>query len=1646
MSLDLTRTLDAGPRVDGTARPVPAAPPRTAAKAVRAFARSLQPRDADATAALAHTTGDSTAAAQALLDAGMDRADVQRWAHTVDPSEIDTGTTAGREFLRLLERKLRDGVQAGDALIKARYDGLVPHDLLAQREFRHALQAAWERASAEPGLGYAQRRVDALLEAQREHWVRLLPGHAEAVRTLSDFELLVLLLHDPGDVRKALSWGWELSRLSRTTVDELQTRIGFKDRASDSELDDPAFRADLRTADAGSPDAALRTARILALQRRLDGVMPAATVAAQAAALAGDALARLSALPAASLVSAARLGLGLGRIAAASTSQLAALAAAAPPVRRVLAALLGAGFGIDDARARAGATRQPPTADAPTRVGAEELNPGFVAALREAGRLGLAPDEAIVFARYARVTTAAERKDPDFRGRLMAAERAGLAEPAAVVRRARQLTLLARLGDVARSMSDGLAPLAQVLRADAALLQRLSAMDPARLQALWKLGVALPEMPVITDTQLHALSAATPALQAVRRQLLRAGMGVDDALRFAVADRPDGKLGAPGIGPRLDAQDLTPAFLQRLRTQLAQGRPALEAVLRARYADHASVAELDDPVFRKQLYLSEHATGVTTPAAAVRSARIAVLEARLPPATPHEQQAAWQAELRAMTDAQLAALVVLGRDSLSYLHELGFDASQMAECTPDHVAVLRLIDASMRRVVQAFVAAGMAVADAFTYAGSTRQAATATNPLKVGAEELGDAFSTRLSAGLREGLTARDAITCARWQHEADETELDDPAFRQALVTAEISWGLGDLNIVLRAARIDHVLRRVNAGQPTPLVTPDEAAALGDTALANLSQADPAAVARLRLAGAGVAQIAALGSPEIARLHATPAGFVEWVMRSLGGSVSELAALSKTERTRLEYWFTSGIPSVRAGDAFNPAATPPPSPPLAIGGGVLVWYETDGKPKIVQRAFTPDLYDALVRGLIAPGSVGMQRVGAIRAGLGLQAAFSVLDLRLGEQAVGEATLQRLMDRYRTLPESDKRVQLVRVLEARSVLAHGFDLLPYAELDSFWGSTERDFGDVTRMSPADVAELIDPAAVEARLATLMADPEIQAEYSQQLQACVAELGDTRTTQANALFTTLTSTSYQDALNAMHKEDLTLQAEEMLRGDLQALELLDPAKAQAARLHLNLHARAADLLELMADPAKLDTATMVTALADLAAILIQAERGAAGIVRHQSQVATERIALLKAAQSDKVLLTALAKVLRAGLIESVNKGTPLALANIDAAELKRLMSTASATVPEQGILGRFFGEAQRLGVWGSFSALGALASFGYKVSQGAFSADSGGLERWGAARDLVSFLSVIGHVAKSGATIADWYKERGAGLAEADKDKTWKALGLDRTLPEVFGRTSVLPGNARWSSAVDAMWDRYAAEADRHLMRNLRGGGDEALRLAQQGSQALAEEWTKLSKEVPTAMPSPKSRIGVSMLKVLGTVTDIAGIADIVTGALGLKQAVASRDAQGIFANSMTIASGAALAAAGILGTAALLAPLSATLAAAVSPLFLVGAVLGAAGFLGAAIWGYVKRHKQQQGATEDQTQFFRNLNTGLLRSNWWDKLEYYRYAWYKYKDAARNPNPAQSYLQWQNLQWQQFLAAGPDRGESSLDELSRGPHV
>lgn len=704
------------------------------------------------------------------------------------------------------------------------------------------------------------------------------------------------------------------------------------------------------------------------------------------------------------------------------------------------------------------------------------------------------------------------------------------------------------------------------------------------------------------------------------------------------------------------------------------------------------------------------------------------------------------------------------------------------------------------------------------------------------------------------------------------------------------------------------------------------------------------------------------------------------------------------------------------------------------------------------------------------------------------------------------TWMRFTDR---LGDADPRGQFLLTLQARGALANGYNLLPYYESPGWFGRTYRTYpgGEENptfqQMSSADVAGVLNKDAVDARMNSLMSDPKIAADYQDAVLKAVQQVPD-RAPRAQSLYDMLTGEKYTAALNEYSKNGYGQEAAAMTKNYLAELTALDPGLGNKAAESLSIAAAGDAFVQLVDNPDKIDIDTLSQAIVDSGKIAIQALRSGANVVRHGSQLAMSSVKFVEETLNNKTVVSDLATVLQEQVKASLASGqTPAAigpfneqLSGMTQEQFNRLVDKSYIPLDRRGGLKGLFAEAQKCGVWGSISGVAMLASFGYKLSQGAWGPDSTPLERWGAARDIFSMLSVLNHFVKSTAKTVDLASAGLNKLVQAcggggwTNTNLWDALGVDiptvQQMQSSFDVNSMRrPGpwnNLEYAVAADGsplrIVEQVSGAAGTHgeieLQNLARASGSQLPAVAAEGAaeavadagQVAASKWWRItqfnrpagvissvfnpSAGLPKAFEAGAStwkRGLMASLRTIGTVTDLFGIADIVVNAIGLRDAIRAGDVAGITSSSLGIGAGAALTGAGIIGTAQLFSPaLAATpwLGVASAALFGVGAVLGVVAFFGALIINVVKRHNQLQDSSDDQGAWFQRLaDAGLAASDWGDRLEFlrYSYAWY----GNDNTDPNKSYFEFQQAEWDHFKNT-PGKHGSSLNRLNEGLHV
>ena len=1006
----------------------------------------------------------------------------------------------------------------------------------------------------------------------------------------------------------------------------------------------------------------------------------------------------------------------------------------------------------------------------------------------------------------------------------------------------------------------------------------------------------------------------------------------------------------------------------------------------------------------------------------------------------------------------------------------GMSQDQVAQ---SHKPQLTGLPVGNPEVVQLLLSAGMAPMAVSAYASTVSLEEAKSAP-----------FIQVLHDKLVEGLPAGEAILWARFSATANENELRDPQFIQDLTDAGAKGFGVSASTTLQFARARRLARRLDIPLSQTLhLSPDQ--------LRKLLTLDASILKPSLSVGRSLAELADTPPETLAALQKVGPTLLQWLVQTTKANPADIAQLSEAEITDLQYVMDNGSRLATHDEVVKDIKPETVSRPINLGSGTIAFETQSGQKILAIRQINPGLYNQAL-GILTERAQGQVDAARTRFGLPPQAEVNVIerstqklndeaDPSSGYASINQSVIKKLLDNYRgmldrnEITKDDPRAQLIRTFEARSALANGYSLLPYYEADGGFGGTYRtypggpDNPTYQTMSSADVHDLINEGEVNNRVLSGMSNETIQADYQAALNEEVSALPN-KQALIDTLFTNLSSPNYIDALRALKDQGLCYEAEQMTQRDLMSLAMLDPAKSTEAAQQLRLNSVGSDFQELTDNPGLIEVQTFGHALYDSAMIAIQAIRRGAGIIRHGTQTADDLIKYINETLKDKQSVNVLSKVLRQLVIDAKTKSITN-IADINQAQFNEAMAKTYVPLEMRGKVANFFATTQKFGVWGSIGASACVASFGYRLSEGAWGENSTPLSRWGAARDVIAFFSSVGHVAKGAAGAIDFFRNSLLG-ADPNSQLAWKTLGLDRTLPQVWGKTSFLPEGKSWSElwqgqpgpnagyeylpdtppdsprgsaaslqgyvdATDEMWTRYDDTAQ--TPGGLFADAADASRPTLQGAaDRLGQIWIEATPQAAlTKMPSTVARVGASAIKILHATCDLAGVADMVIGALGLAKGIKDGDGGMIAANSLGIVGGGALTAAGAISTAALFAELPAAVAASASPLFLVGALFAAGAFVVSAITTSVRRHNELQSSTDKQGEWFQDLaNDGLAYRDWADKLEFLRYsfAWY----GNDNTDIQRSHFEFQKSEWEYFQRTQGKDG-SSLNRLNAELH-
>lgn len=147
------------------------------------------------------------------------------------------------------------------------------------------------------------------------------------------------------------------------------------------------------------------------------------------------------------------------------------------------------------------------------------------------------------------------------------------------------------------------------------------------------------------------------------------------------------------------------------------------------------------------------------------------------------------------------------------------------------------------------------------------------------------------------------------------------------------------------------------------------------------------------------------------------------------------------------------------------------------------------------------------------------------------------------------------------------------------------MLPYSEVPIGGGNhSSQDFGDPTQLTSADMQQMIDPAAVQKQLSTLLQDPTVSKDYSSQVGSLLSDIG-VSSNKADDLYNQITSPGYAQFLQAAKDKGLGDAAQAQVSSDVGALAALDPARAGKASQILLNNGITADINAKFGDPSKI-----------------------------------------------------------------------------------------------------------------------------------------------------------------------------------------------------------------------------------------------------------------------------------------------------------------------------------------------------------------------------------------------------------------------------------------------------------------------------
>ena len=266
-----------------------------------------------------------------------------------------------------------------------------------------------------------------------------------------------------------------------------------------------------------------------------------------------------------------------------------------------------------------------------------------------------------------------------------------------------------------------------------------------------------------------------------------------------------------------------------------------------------------------------------------------------------------------------------------------------------------------------------------------------------------------------------------------------------------------------------------------------------------------------------------------------------------------------------------------------------------LGNGVIEFTDAKGDKYVTSQADNPILYGQAAD-LAQHGTGGSDAdLAALRAQYGVEdeGDMNILQkqARDGKGTVqGEAMLD-LYNKYnddvtsnRVAPDSNE-AKFVRAMQAQSALQNGYQVLPYSETPLGGGNnSSQDFGDPTQLTGSDMQQMIDPAAVQKQISTLLQDPTVSQDYTGQVSGLLGDIG-VPSSKADDLYNQITSPGYAQFLQAAKDKGLGDAAQNQVSSDIATLSALDPARASKAGQILLNNGITADIDQKYGDPSKI-----------------------------------------------------------------------------------------------------------------------------------------------------------------------------------------------------------------------------------------------------------------------------------------------------------------------------------------------------------------------------------------------------------------------------------------------------------------------------